>query len=302
MRRNNTTYDSSPKRIHKLLGDPLPPKSSLHSVRDPNGVLHVNPEEVKSVVHTHFQTELSSTFEADVPPWMLPGCDDPFELPKYDFPKEWPETPLSLDRLLVTEALHRLPVAKAPGPDGIPNEILKFLPDATIDTIWHVFKAMLASGLVPRTWCHSTTFLLWKGKKSPDFCEAYRPIAPMNTLLKLWTSILKTIGSEWVEHNGLLGDTQDGFRRMRRIFHSHSSLISAMEHAIIHSRNIYICYIDFRGAFNNMEHSALFDIMIRLGFPPHYVRLCRNLYSHATTSIKTPHGNFGPIPIQKGTL
>lgn len=85
---------------------------------------------------------------------------------------------------------------------------------------------MLATGLVPRTWCHNPTFLqLGKGKKSPEFCDAYRPIALMNTLLKLWTSILKTIGSEWVEYIGLLGDTQDGFRRPRRIYHSHASLM-----------------------------------------------------------------------------
>lgn len=76
-----------------------------------------------------------------------------------------------------------------------------------------------------------------------------------------------------------------------------------MEHAAVHSPNIYICYIDFRDAFNNLEHYALFDTMISLGFPPHYVQLCRNLYTHSSTSVNTSYGAVvGPIPIDNGTL
>ncbi len=53
----------------------------------------------------------------------------------------------------------------------------------------------------------------------------------MNGILKLWTSILTNIGFPWVEAQGILSDTADGFRRHRKIYDSLSTHIMMYEDA-----------------------------------------------------------------------
>ncbi len=47
-----------------------------------------------------------------------------------------------------------------------------------------------------KEWCRSATFLLYRpNKKDLHIIAYYRPIALMNGILKLWTSILTNIGA-----------------------------------------------------------------------------------------------------------
>jgi hypothetical protein len=86
----------------------------------------------------------------------------------------------------------------------------------------------------PKEWCRSATFLLYKpNKKYPHNIAYYRPIALMNGILKLWTSILTNIRSPWTEAHGILSDTLDGFRRHRKIYDSLSTHIIMHEDAKI---------------------------------------------------------------------
>ncbi len=51
-----------------------------------------------------------------------------------------------------------------------------------------------------KCWCVSTTKLIYKPNKSdPHNPPNYRPIALMNCILKLWTSILSILGTKTAE-------------------------------------------------------------------------------------------------------
>ena len=91
---------------------------------------------------------------------------------------------------------------------------------------------MVKHNYTTREWCKSATCLLFKpNKKDPHNIAYYRPIALMNGILKLWTSILTNIGSPWAEAQGILSDTADGFRRHRTIYDSLSTHIMVYEDA-----------------------------------------------------------------------
>ena len=74
----------------------------------------------------------------------------------------------------------------------------------------------------------------------------------MNTVLKLFTSLLRNVGQTWVESNGCLGDTQNGFRPGGDIFDNLCDYMATLEHAKSMSQNIYVAYMDFKSAFNGM--------------------------------------------------
>jgi hypothetical protein len=80
---------------------------------------------------------------------------------------------------------HSLGTGKAPvGPNGIPNEIIKFLPPAAHSTLYSLFSLLADNSYKPHAWCHISTCLLQQ-KGYPSLLDNYRPIALMNNLLKL---------------------------------------------------------------------------------------------------------------------
>ena len=54
---------------------------------------------------------------------------------------------------------------KAPGPDTIPNEVIKFLPEKAHDVIYSLFTIMAKQSYTPQKWCTSATKLIFKPKK-----------------------------------------------------------------------------------------------------------------------------------------
>jgi hypothetical protein len=144
--------------------------------------------------------------------------------------------------------------------------------------------------------------LLTAQKGNPTLLDNYRPIALMNNLLKLWTSLIKDAGSEYVETHGILSDPQDGFRLQRSIYDAMASIIIMIEDAKIYNEDIYIMYADFKGALNAADHRIMFKHMRQLGMPPTFVDTCEHLDGVFTTDYITPYGSTPSIDINRGTL
>ena len=112
---------------------------------------------------------------------------------------------------------------------------------------------------MPKEWYISVTCLLYKpNKKDPHTIAYYRPVALMNDILKLWTSILTNIGSPWAEAQGILSDTTYGFIRHRKIYDSLSTHIMLYEDAKMSRKHIYTAYSGSKGAFGCMDPILLF--------------------------------------------
>ncbi len=102
----------------------------------------------------------------------------------------------------------------------------------------------------------------------------------MNCILKIWTSILTSIGAQTAESKGIFSDTADGFRSHRNIYDSLSTHIMMYEDAKISKRNIYTAYSDFKGAFGGMDHRILFQLMKEYGFQDSYLKHANNYTPH----------------------
>ncbi len=78
---------------------------------------------------------------------------------------------------------------------------------------------MAKHNYTPREWCKSKTCLFYKPKKkNPCNSAQYKPLALINGILKLWTSILTNIGSPRAEAQGIFSDNADGLRRHIKIY------------------------------------------------------------------------------------
>ena len=198
--------------------------------------------------------------------------------------------------------LRNLANGKTPGPDKIPNAILKSMPLCFHTLLFIFFTHCYKQKCIPTSWKTSFTILLYK-KGNPYCLNNHRPIALANTIYKFFTSTFTSILATYGERHQILHDSQEGFRAERCTSRQLQTLISALEDARFTNQNIYLLYIDFKNAFGSIDHARLLTIMKDLGYPQDAVPLIGNIYSQSTTTYMGEYfGKTQPIPIQRGTI
>ncbi|KAJ9521460.1 hypothetical protein QJQ45_008872 [Haematococcus lacustris] len=233
-------------------------------------------------------------------PWARAKADDAFSMHACQN-IHWLHTAI-MDKAGFQECISRLAGGKAPGPDGVENEIIKMLPWEMRETIHQLFIIMWATGCTPTTWKTSDTCLLYKDKGQETDLNSYRPVGLANTVYKLWTSLITKTLSEYAEANGMLSKNQAGFRSHRNTTQQLQMLVMALEDAKLAKADIYALLVDFTSAFNTTCQDKLLWIMHDLGFPTDATDAVKDLYTGATTRFKTPYGHTDPVSVNRGTI
>ena len=312
IRHFRSSLSKRPRVMHKKIfsDSSHPPPRPLQAIKDPfTQALHTEPSSIKRIVHSFYSTLQSPSQPTAIQPSPIPY---PFShSTSVDrFPLQ-PHTPISsadvtsqlTNRLLhgdlCAQHLARLSNNRAPGPDGIINELLKHSPPIFKDSLHYYFIAVWFTHTQP--WTNSNTILLHK-KQDPLDLNNYRPIGLTNTLYKLWTSILTDLFSQFAESHQIFSAHQEGFRPLRNTIRQLQMVVNILEDARLHNQDIYTLWIDFSSAFNSVPHAHLYQIMSDMGFPDICIANVRGLYNKASTAILTPYGPTPPIPLRRGTL
>ena len=117
-------------------------------------------------------------------------------------------SPGSIMEEQIQRDLARLHPYKAPGADGIPNVVLKKSAELIVPYLLQIFKAALSLQTYAGQWRDITTCVLRKpGKPRYDVPKAYRPIALVNTIAKLLSSIVTEDITYLAETHCLLPNT-----------------------------------------------------------------------------------------------
>lgn len=189
----------------------------------------------------------------------------------------------------VRAALRRLPANKAPGPDSIPNTMLKKCSDSLSPLLSRIFSACLDIGYHPLPFKESTTVVLRKPQK-PDYTKpgAYRPIALLNTMAKTLEAIVARRMSKEAEARGLLPQSQMGARpgrstttaldliteQVQTIWQTHPGAVASM-----------LC-LDISGAFDNVSHQRLLHNIRMQGYPNNILKFLQSFLQNRTTRLR----------------
>ena len=73
-----------------------------------------------------------------------------------------------------------------------------------------------------------------------------------------------------------------------------------METAKEHNRNVYMCFIDYKNAFEGVDHERLCVILQEMGVPVHLIVLLRKLYTKQKATVRTEFGEIDTINMGKG--
>ena len=110
----------------------------------------------------------------------------------------------------------RLHPFKAPGEDGIPNTGIKESMEVIAEYLLEIYRATFSLNTYSNCWRVWDTIVLHKpGKPRYDVLKAHQPIALMNTLGKLLSTLVTEDLTHMCDYYGLLPDNHFGGRPSR---------------------------------------------------------------------------------------
>jgi hypothetical protein len=231
------TLNLQPKRIHKVIFKNTD-NTTLDSIKDRQGNILTNPEDIAEEIHIqqsilnqlatptyHNQTTYNRECICGVRqyPWHdLSG----FVLEiRGDIHASISNT---FDRITYDLCLKYLGNNKAPGPDNIPNSILKNMPNLFHNLLFLLFQQCYNQQQIPTSWKTSLTILFYK-KFDPSILTNHKQIALANTIYKFFTSTITAQLANYGKKCQILQSSQEGFRQERCTLRQLQILIATLE-------------------------------------------------------------------------
>jgi hypothetical protein len=193
----------------------------------------------------------------------------------------------------LTEAVNRINMDSAPGPDGFTPRIVKDL-----FSFWpfFVFFLMFANfcfvaGWVPAAWLCSIIFVLYKGKGDPRLCDSFCGIALCSILGKVYERLLLFRLQKWWRASWIFHISQFGFRAGSSTIDAVFVLRNLVQCICrVHRVPLHAVFIDIKKAFPSVSRPALFERLTALGVPWPLVNAIRAFYICNRTCLRV--GNY----------
>ena len=100
----------------------------------------------------------------------------------------------------------------------------------------------------------------------------------------------------------LLRKNQNGFRRGRSTLAQILSIRRILEEMRRLNKEVTICFVDFRKAFDSISRDLMFEILPLYGIPSIIVDAVRSVYTNTSATIITPDGETDQFNIVAGVL
>ena len=205
-----------------------------------------------------------------------------------------PELPRDLNNFLTWEMLQKaveeLPNGKAPGPDGIRNEVIRKLPDYYLLELLRQFRMSIRSGFIPSCWLNIKTIYIRKpGKPDGESPKTYRPIGLSSCILKLCERLVNWRLKCTVQNQGI--PKQHAFTVNKSTDSALSELVNVLEKAKYKGLKAMVLSIDIQGAFDSVPFDEIKSALQVHGAESHVTEwldfLSRNRVMYTTQGRET---------------
>ena len=185
----------------------------------------------------------------------------------------------------IKTAIRNLKNNKATGVDEIPAEFYKYSDGLLIEPITILFNTVFETEDYPSIWCEGIINPLYKNN-SKMLPENYRKITIMSALGKLFETVLNN-RLIYAQAKMKTDDPfQNGFKQRRRAIDNAYILNSVIEKSIATKRPLYVCFVDFKSAFDIVNRSALLYKMQKCGIGGKFLGIVNSMYNKARCRVK----------------
>lgn len=201
---------------------------------------------------------------------------------------------ITLEQL--NKALQELKPKSAPGPDGVPNCLLRILPDPAKAFLLSIFNRVLASQRYPALWKTAHVTMLLKKGKSPTSPGSYRPISLLSCIGKLFERCLLNF-----INTAAIPDHQFGFRAEHGCVQQLVRVVTDVTANMNLDRPTIVVSLDIEAAFDRVPHKELIVKMFSTGQALWMCKLLHSYYQDRTFCVKVGGQLSLEHPIGAGT-
>ncbi|PHT96528.1 hypothetical protein BC332_34546 [Capsicum chinense] len=194
--------------------------------------------------------------------WIKPNIDNA------DIP------PVSREEIL--NSLKKLKANKSPGPDAIPQILVKFFVAHNIERVRSMIDKMMKTSVFPSEWKRAKLILLEKTKKKSTDPKKYRPICILNAFSKIFEYVLQ----ERLLNSVTLSERQYGFRKGRSTIQAMKRVIELYEinRKTPYNKRSMLCLIgiDVKNAFNSLRWADIISELKKQNVPAYLVAIMQS--------------------------
>jgi len=168
----------------------------------------------------------------------------------------------------------------------VSNEMLKDCPEIIFNLLFKFMNLCLEKSLIPNSWSNDLISLLHKDGSKFDPSN-YRGICVSSALLKVLCLLLNHRVQTHCSEQGLIDKNQIGFQKNCRTS-DHLLTLKALvkKYVTIGQKKLFVCFVDFKKAFDSVWHKGLFHKMEKAGITGNSLNLIKDLYNKTKCAIK----------------
>lgn len=195
----------------------------------------------------------------------------------------------------VCRSIGRLATDKAPGPDGIPPGILKFIPPSWVPLLVCLFN-LIFGGCYPVQWYLAKMCNIFK-KGDPLNPANYRGISILDALYKVYDSILADRFNLWYKPDVEQAGAQAGRGCQEQLL----TLRLLIDIARKSKQTLYILFVDYRTAYDRVNRQLLLDKLSTAGCGLRFLRAITNTLNQ-TTGLIGGESFLASVGVRQGGL
>jgi hypothetical protein len=186
---------------------------------------------------------------------------DLFPVSESDFPRH-----LKIQPYEVFFKLCIINIRKAPGPDGIPNWVLRGFAEILRDPLSTMFNASIREGFMLAVWKQTNVLPVPKVHPPQSIQSDLRPISLTSTVSKILEAIVRRHILEKIQDK--FDPKQFGAIKCRSTVHALTDLLHLWHSALDKGKSVRVTFIDYAKAFYHVHHSTILQTLKSFGVEP----------------------------------
>ncbi len=185
----------------------------------------------------------------------------------------------------IESALQALKKGKSPGSDGVPIDVFISIKEGLTPFLVHLFNYVFDNGSFPATW--STGIISPVPKVPlPKASDQFRRISLLPSIAKIFDTIINT-RLEFIDAAFHLDDVfNGGFKKGSRTSDNLFILNGIIQKYRALGTPVYVCFVDFKRAFDCLNRLLLFSKLYQNGFSSKLLNVMIDMYSKTKSRIK----------------
>lgn len=197
-------------------------------------------------------------------------------------------------------AISKLKMKKAPGKDGILNDMLKHLGRISRQKLLLIYNQSWSKGKFPDSWREAIIVPILKKKKDKTKKSSYRPVSLLSCIGKLLERMVNWRLLKHLEENLLLNNSQSAYRKNRSTEDQLVYLSQELENAYQEKKKTLAVFVDLTKAFDKVWKEGLLLKLLRKKVDRQMFLWIKDFLQHRTARLKLDGHTSHQIHLQQG--